>query len=232
MTDDVFMITGASRGIGAATARLAAAAGYRLALVGRNADALAAVAKSLGDPARVTTATCDITDWAQTRDLVARITEAYGRLDVVLANAGMSVETSFLGTRGDDPDTWKDMVLTNVYGPALTARAVLPALAETRGHLMLTGSVAGRHTRSGNLYAATKWAVTGLAGAIRTEVVDTGVRTTVVQPGLVDTDMVDKRRTEPKLTADDVARAVMYAVAQPESVNVNEIVVRPTGQRR
>lgn len=232
MTDDVFMITGASRGIGAATARLAAAAGYRLALVGRDPDALAAVAETFGDPDRVMTATCDITDWAQLSDLVARVTAAYGRLDVVLANAGMSVETSFLGTRGDDPETWRDMVLTNVYGPALTARAVLPALAETRGHLVLTGSVAGRHTRAGNLYAATKWAVTGLAGAIRTEVVDTGVRTTVVQPGLVDTDMVDKRRTEPKLTADDVARAVMYAIAQPDSVNVNEIVVRPTGQRR
>src|SRR5205807_527107 len=129
--------------------------------------------------------------------------------------------------RGADPEQWRDMVLTNVYGPAITARAVLPALTTTRGHLILIGSVAGRHTRAGNLYAATKWAVTGLAGAIRTEVVDTGVRTTVVQPGMVDTDMTADRPDVPKLTSEDVARAVLYAVAQPASVNVNEIIVRP-----
>lgn len=232
MTDDVFLITGASRGIGAAVARMAAKAGYRLALAARGTDALAPLAESLGGPDRVLTAACDVTDWAQVRDLVDRVTGTFGRLDVALANAGISLTTSFLGTRGEDPDRWREMVLTNVYGPALTARAVLPALVETRGHLLLIGSVAGRHTRAGNLYAATKWSVTGLAGAIRTEVVDTGVRTTVIQPGLVDTDMVDPARTEPKLHADDVARAVMYAVAQPDSVNVNEIIVRPTGQRR
>ena len=232
MTDDVFLITGASRGIGAATARLAAEAGYRVALAARNADALAALAESIGDPDRVLTATCDVTDWNQLRDLVDRVTGTFGRLDVTLANAGTSVPTSFLGTRGAEPEQWRDMVLTNVYGPAITARAVLPALVDSGGHLVLIGSVAGRHTRAGNLYAATKWAVTGLAGAIRTEVFDTRVRTTVVQPGMVDTDMTADRPDVPKLTSEDVARAVLYAVSQPESVNVNEIVVRPTGQRR
>jgi len=231
MTDDVFLITGASRGIGAATAKLAVEAGYRVALTARSTDALAELAASLGAPDRVLTAACDITDWSQLQDLVRTVTDRFGRLDVVLANAGISVTTSFLGDRGADPEDWRDMVVTNVYGPAITARAVLPALVETRGHLILTGSSAGRHTRAGNLYATTKWAVTGLAGAIRTEVWDTGVRTTVVQPGMVDTDMTAGVDV-PKLTAEDVGHAVMYAVGQPESVNVNEIIVRPTGQRR
>lgn len=232
MTDDVFLITGASRGIGAATAKLAAQAGYRVALAARNAGALAALAESIGAPDRVLTATCDVTDWTQLQELVERVTGTFGRLDVALANAGTGVTTSFLGTRGAEPEQWRDMVLTNVYGPAITARAVLPALVGSRGHLVLLGSVAGRHTRAGNLYAATKWAVTGLAGAIRTETFDTGVRTTLVQPGMVDTDMTADSPDVPKLTSEDVARAVLYAVSQPESVNVNEIVVRPTGQRR
>ena len=232
MTDDVFLITGASRGIGAATAKLAAEAGYRVALAARSADALADLAGRIGAPDRVLTAACDVTDWDQLQDLVRRTRDTFGRVDVALANAGASVTTSFLGNGGADPEQWRDMVVTNVYGPAATARAVLPALVESQGHLVLVGSVAGRHTRAGNLYAATKWAVTGLAGAIRTEVYDTGVRTTVVQPGMVDTDMTADRPDVPKLTSEDVARAVLYAVSQPETVNVNEIIVRPTGQRR
>jgi NADP-dependent 3-hydroxy acid dehydrogenase YdfG len=123
------------------------------------------------------------------------------------------------------------MVLTNVYGAAITARATLPLLAETEGHLVLTGSVAGRHIRTANLYSATKWAVTGLAGSIREEAVGTGVRVTVIQPGLVRTDMIsDEQRAKPNLVPDDIARAVLYALEQPPSVDVNEIVVRPTGQ--
>lgn len=233
MTDDVFLITGASRGIGAATAKLAAEAGYRLALTGRDANALAALAETIGRPDRVLTATCDVTDWAQMRDLVDRVVGTYGRLDIALANAGANTPTSFLGTRGAEPDAWRDMVLTNVYGPALTARATLPALTETRGHLVLIGSVAGRNTRAGNLYAVTKWAVSGLAEAIRAEVTGKGVRTTIVQPGLVDTTMADHYpETDPRLDPDDIGRAVLYAVTQPENVDINEVVVRPTGQVR
>jgi NADP-dependent 3-hydroxy acid dehydrogenase YdfG len=123
------------------------------------------------------------------------------------------------------------MVLTNVYGAAITARAALPALARTRGHLILTGSVAGRHIRRANLYSATKWAITGLAGSIREEAVGTGVRVTLLQPGVVDTDLIyDEMRQKPMLDPDDIARAVCYALDQPPSVDVNEIVVRPTGQ--
>jgi NADP-dependent 3-hydroxy acid dehydrogenase YdfG len=231
VTDPVFLITGASRGIGAATARLAADAGYRLVLVARDQTRLADLATRLGDPGRVWPLACDVTDWTQLSGLVARVQDTWGRLDVVFANAGTSVVTSFLGRRGAPPEEWRDMVLANVYGPALTARAALPALVESGGHLVLTGSAAGRGVRPGNLYSATKWAVTGLAQSIRAECVGTGVRVTLVQPGLVDTGGIPPERSQdPKLDPADVARAVLYAVGQPATVDVNEILVRPVGQ--
>jgi len=230
VTDPVFLITGASRGIGAATARLAAEAGYRLVLVARDESRLTGLAAQLGG-SEVWPAACDVTDWAQLSGLVDRVRARWGRLDVVFANAGASVVTSFLGHRGAPPDEWRDMVLANVYGPALTARATLPALAATGGHLVLTGSAAGRGVRPGNLYSATKWAVTGLAQNIRAECVGTGVRVTLVQPGLVDTGGIPPERSQdPKLDPGDIARAVLYAVSQPVTVDVNEIVVRPVGQ--
>ncbi|MDS0136128.1 MULTISPECIES: SDR family oxidoreductase [unclassified Amycolatopsis] len=228
MTDPVFLITGASRGIGAATARLAAEAGYRLVLVARDQTRLTDLATRLGDADRVWPAACDVTDWARLDALVTRVRDTWGRLDVVFANAGASVVTSFLGEGGAPPEEWRDMVLANVYGPALTARAALPALVASGGHLVLTGSAAGRGIRPGNLYSATKWAVTGLAQNIRAECVGTGVRVTLIQPGLVDTGGIPAERSrDPKLDPADVARAVLYAVGQPSTVDVNEILVRP-----
>ncbi|MET8849846.1 SDR family oxidoreductase [Amycolatopsis sp. NPDC004625] len=230
MTDRVFLITGASRGIGAATARLAAEAGYRLVLVARDESRLTGLAAQLGDPGRVWPAACDVTEWTQLSGLVDRVQDKWGRLDVVFANAGASVVTSFLGHRGAPPQEWRDMVLANVYGPALTARAALPALVASGGHLVLTGSAAGRGVRPGNLYSATKWAVTGLAQNIRAECAGTGVRVTLVQPGLVDTGGIPAERAgDPKLDPADIARAVLYAVGQPATVDVNEILVRPAG---
>lgn len=231
MNDPVFLITGASRGIGAATARLAAESGYRLVLVARDQRNLADLAAELGGPDRALPISCDVTDWEQLSALVTRVLDTWGRLDVVLANAGASVVTSFLGHHGAPPDQWRDMVLANVCGPALTARATLPALVTSGGHLVLTGSAAGRGVRPGNLYSATKWAVTGLAQSIRAECVGTGVRVTLVQPGLVDTGGIPPERAhDPKLDPTDIARAILYAVSQPATVDVNEILIRPVGQ--
>ena len=231
MNDPVFLTTGASRGIGAATARLAAEAGYRLVLLARDEARLTSLATQLGDRDRVWPVSCDVTDWNQLSGLVARVQDTWGRLDVVFANAGTSVVTSFLGHHGAPPEQWRDMVLANVYGPALTARATLPALVESGGHLVLTGSAAGRGVRPGNLYSATKWAVTGLAQNIRAECVGTGVRVTLIQPGLVDTGGIPPERSQdPKLNPADIAGAVLYAVGQPATVDVNEILVRPVGQ--
>jgi NADP-dependent 3-hydroxy acid dehydrogenase YdfG len=230
MTDSVFLVTGASSGIGAATARLAVERGYRVVLGGRRIEVLEQLAEELGGPDRALAVTCDVTEWEQVRGLVDRATRTYGRLDVAFANAGVWSQTSFIKDTAPH-DEWRQMVLTNVYGAAITARAALPALLDSGGHLMLTGSVGGRIPTPGSLYSATKWAVTGLAQNLRGELADTDVRVTVIQPGLVDTGMIDPSRAQhPKLDPGDVARAVLFAAEQPPGVDVNEIVLRPTGQ--
>src|SRR5918992_4880315 len=226
MTDPVLVVTGASSGIGAATARRAAEQGYRVVLGGRRVEVLEQMAAELGGASRALAVACDVTEWEQVRGLVDRATSTYGRLDVAFANAGMWSQTSFVHDAAP-PEEWRQMVLTNVYGAAITARAALPALLAAKGHLVITGSVGGRIPTPGSLYSATKWAVNGLAQNLRGELADSGVRVTVIQPGLVDTGMLDPSRARhPKLSPDDVAKAVLYAVDQPPGVDVNEIVLR------
>jgi NADP-dependent 3-hydroxy acid dehydrogenase YdfG len=227
----VLIITGASSGIGAATARLAASRGWRLVLAARTRPAIDELAAELGGPAAARAACCDVSDWDQVSALPAVALDAFGRLDAVFANAGAFTPTSFLHGTGT-PQQWREMVLTNVYGTALTARAALPALIPARGHLILTGSAAGRVTVPGQLYSATKWAVTAIAQSIRAEATATGIRVTLIQPGLTDAGPPDPGRAgEPKLAPGDVARTVMFALEQPASVDLNEIVIRPTGQQ-
>lgn len=225
------MITGASSGIGAATARLAASRGWRLILAARSHHALHDLAAELGGLTRAVAAPCDVTDWDQVNTLPTLAYDAFGRLDAVFANAGVFTATSFLHATGS-PQQWREMVLTNVYGTALVARATLPTLVHCRGHLVLTGSVTGRVTVPGQLYSATKWAVTAMAQSIRAEATGTGVRVTLIQPGLVDAgETAPDRATDPALSPDDVARTVLFALEQPDTVDINEIVVRPTGQQ-
>jgi NADP-dependent 3-hydroxy acid dehydrogenase YdfG len=225
--DPVFLITGASTGIGAATARQAAAAGYRLVLAARSEDKLAGLAAELGGDERALAVRCDVTEWTDQEALVARALEAFGRIDVVFANAGFGAPRGF---KAGTPEEWRAMVLTNVYGAALTIRAVFDALVDTKGHLLLTSSVAGRRALKGSLYSATKHAVTAMGEAARLDFNDTGVRVTLIEPGMVDTPFFDSPpRIEP-LQAGDIARAVMFAVQQPPHVDVNEILVRPTAQ--
>lgn len=226
MSDPVFLITGASSGIGAATARAAAGAGYRVVLAARSTDRLQELASELGGDERALAVPCDVTDWGQQEAMVQTTLERYGRLDVAFANAGFGAARGFLN---DTPEHWRSMVLTNVYGVALTIRATLTALKEARGHLLLTGSLAGRRGVPGSLYSATKWAVSGMGEGVRLELNDTGVRVTLIEPGQVDTPFFDDPG-EGRLTADDIARAVMFAVSQPPHVDVNEILVRPTAQ--
>jgi NADP-dependent 3-hydroxy acid dehydrogenase YdfG len=122
------------------------------------------------------------------------------------------------------------MVLTNVYGCALTIRATRAALIESKGHLLLTSSVAGRRALPGSLYSATKHAVTAMGEAARLDFNDTGVRVTLIEPGAVDTPFFDNPPKIRALEADDVARAVMFAISQPPHIDVNEILIRPTAQ--
>lgn len=227
MSDDpVFLITGASSGIGAATARQAAAAGYRLALAARSQDKLDALASELGGSERAIAVSTDVTRWEDNERLIAATTDAFGRLDVVFANAGFGARRGWLE---ESPEHWRDMVLTNVLGAAYTVRAAIPELKASRGHVLLTGSVAGRRALPGSLYSCTKWAITAMGEALRADLNGTGVRTTVIEPGAVETPFFDNP-AEGRLVADDIARAVMFAVSQPAHVDVNEMLIRPITQ--
>ena len=226
MADPVFLITGASSGIGEATARRAAKAGYRLVLAARREEKLRALADELGGPERALAVKCDVTEWAEQQAMAETAISGFGQLDVAFANAGFGAGRSFLAST---PEHWRAMVLTNVYGAALTIRATMEALKASRGHLLLTGSVAGRRALPGSLYSCTKWAVTAMGEAARLELDGTGVRVTLIEPGMVDTPFFDEPVSD-ALESDDIARAVMYAVSQPPHVDVNEILVRPTFQ--
>jgi NADP-dependent 3-hydroxy acid dehydrogenase YdfG len=227
MADDpVFLITGASSGIGAATARHAADAGYRVVLAARSTDKLERLAEELGGPDRALAVTCDVTDFGQQEAMVRAALDAFGRIDVAFANAGFGGPRGFLnGT----PELWRDMVLTNVLGCAYTIRVTIPPLKESVGHLLLTSSVAGRRALPGSLYSATKHAVTAMAEAARQDLNDTGIRVTSIEPGMTDTPFFDNRPSN-ALEPDDIARAIMFAVQQPPHVDVNEILIRPVSQ--
>jgi NADP-dependent 3-hydroxy acid dehydrogenase YdfG len=226
VANPVFLITGASSGIGEATARRAAEAGYRLVLAARRIEKLEELAAELGGSERALAVRCDVTEWADQEAMAEMAITRFGQIDVALANAGFGAARSFLE---ETPEHWKAMVLTNVYGAALTIRATLPALKESRGHLLLTGSVAGRRALAGSLYSATKWAVTAMGEAARQELNGTGVRVTLVEPGMVNTPFFDNPVSD-ALEPDDIARAILFAVSQPPRVDVNEILIRPTSQ--
>jgi NADP-dependent 3-hydroxy acid dehydrogenase YdfG len=226
----VMLITGASTGIGAATARRAAEAGYRVALAARSADKLESLASELGGDEQAIAVPTDVTDFSAQEQLVQRTRDAFGRLDVAFANAGFGAKRGFLE---EDPEQWRAMVLTNVLGAAYTIRAALPAIRETaeQGHILLTSSVAGRRALPGSLYSATKHAVTAMAEALRQELRQAGdrIRVTSIEPGMTDTPFFDSRPSD-ALEDDDIARAVLYALSQPPRVDVNELLIRPTSQ--
>ena len=224
-SDPVFLITGASSGIGAATARAAVQGGYRVVLAARSTDKLEALAEELGGGERALAVACDVTEWDQQQAMVAQTLETFGQLDVVFANAGFGATRGFLE---ESPEHWRAMVLTNVYGAALTLRATIPTLRESRGHLLLTGSVAGRVALPGSLYSCTKWAVTAMAQAARGELDDnSGVRVTLIEPGMVATPFFENDVSQWALPPEAIADAVMYAVSQPKTVDVSDIMVRP-----
>ncbi len=224
----VLLITGASSGIGLRTAISAAEAGWDLSLVARDAARLQTAAAQVADVrAQPLTVAADVADAPALDDAVARTLERFGRLDAVFANAGIGAPRGFTAST---PERWREMVLTNVLGTALTIRAALPALREHRGHLVLTSSIAGRQALAGSLYSATKHAVGAMADSVREEVAGSGMRVTVIEPGTVNTPYF---ATPPPgaLEPDDIARAVLQALRQPAGVELSELFIRPTAQR-
>jgi NADP-dependent 3-hydroxy acid dehydrogenase YdfG len=220
----VLAITGASTGIGAATARHAVEAGWQVVLGARSEDKLAALAEELGGEEQALSIRCDVTDWDDQQAFVQSALERFGGLDAIFANAGFGAKRGFLE---ESVEHWKAMIDTNVYGCALTIRAALPHFRERgQGHFLLTSSVAGRLNLPGSLYSATKHAVTAMGHSLRAELEDSGIRVTLIEPGMVATPFFDNPPSR-ALDADDVARAVIYALEQPPTVEINEILIRP-----
>lgn len=232
----VTLVTGGSSGIGAATTRRLLAAGHRIVVTGRDEEKLDRLANELDAGSCLRTLAGDAADFDAVRAAVTLALEAFGGLDNAVANAGFATRDTLAD---GDPDGWRAMVLTNVLGPALLVRAALPALRQSRGRLVFIGSIVGYKNFAGNLYAATKSAVTALAENTRLLVTGDGVGVTLIAPGAVDT---PGRRTDPRqgtpgyfpneqaLSVDQIADAVAWAIGQPRRVDVNTIVVRPRGQ--
>lgn len=227
----VTLITGGSAGIGAATARQLLALGHHVAVTGRRADKLDRFGSE--HPAALTLVS-DSGVPAEVRAAVDSTVAKFGRLDNIVANAGYATHD---GLDDGDPEAWRDMVLTNVLGPATLIRTALPHLTAARGRIVLVGSVAGVLHSPGNVYGATKWALTGLAGNTRMLVTDQGVGVTLVSPGGTETDFFEPIGGAPAdrpggyLTADQVAGAIVWALTQPEGVDISTITMRRIGSR-
>jgi NADP-dependent 3-hydroxy acid dehydrogenase YdfG len=235
MTSKTVLITGATSGIGAHTARLLLDRGHRVAVTGRNETKLKAFLDEAGHPDRLLGLVADAADWQATQTAVTRTVKHFGALHAAVANAGFTsadYQPTAGATLGDgDPELWPPMVLTNVLGPALLARAALPALEATGGRMVLIGSVAGVKNAPANLYSATKWAVTGLAENLRMHATTLGVGVTLVNPGMTDTPFWPGDSAPSfALPPESVAEAICFALDQPAGVDLNTLTIRPIGQ--
>jgi clavulanate-9-aldehyde reductase len=245
INDNVVIITGATSGIGEATARLLAKEGAITILAGRRQDRLdklrAEIEQAGGRALAVKT---DVTNFDSARQLVDTVHQKYGRIDILFNNAGVMLLGPVLAA---DTSDWKRMIDTNLYGLIWCTHAVLPYMVKRQsGHIVQTSSVAGRTATLGSaVYNLTKWGVNGFTEGLRQELVEHKIRTTLIEPGLVATELRDhithkesKDRVNEwansvrQLQAEDIAEAVRYAVTQPEHVDVNEILIRPTDQQR
>jgi NADP-dependent 3-hydroxy acid dehydrogenase YdfG len=238
----VALVTGASSGIGEATAVQLAEAGAMVVIAARRTDRLAALEQKLtAQGAKVLSLALDVTDEQACKAAVQRTVDQFGSLDILVNNAGLML----LGRiEGADTTDWTRMVNTNLLGLMFMTHAALPHLLAARGTVVQMSSVAGRTARAGSgVYNATKWGVGAFSESLRQEVTARGVRVVLIEPGMVDTELrehitdqaakaaVEQRASETRqLQAADIARAVHYAVTQPEHVAVNEILIRPTDQ--
>ena len=236
-TGRLAVITGASSGIGEATARALVAAGYRVALLARRADRIRALAGELGDGALAIEA--DVTDRGSLADAAKRVQDELGGADVLVNNAGVMLLGPFTSEQRDEQ---RRMVEVNLLGAMSATEVFLDQLRDGGGDLVNVSSVAGRTARAGNAaYAATKWGMNGWSEALRQEL-QPDIRVIVIEPGAVATELVDhitddqtKQATTQfyeatAITADDVAQIIAFAVTRPHSVSLNEILVRPTAQ--
>ncbi|MDG4650061.1 SDR family oxidoreductase [Roseibacterium sp. SDUM158017] len=224
MTDKTLFITGASSGIGAATARAAVARGWTVGLFARSKDKLDALVDELGDKAIALPG--DVTDLESQRAAMADFVSRTGGMDAAFANAGTGLSAA--GTDAGDPGEWEAMIRVNVLGVLWTAKAAMEHLKARKGHLLLTGSAAGRRHIAGSVYGASKWFVHGYGGNLADEMKAFGGRCTILAPGMVDTPFFDEPKPD-KLQPDDIADAALFALEAEPRCAVNEIFLMPTG---
>jgi len=218
------LITGASSGIGAATARAAVRSGIHVALLARRKESLDALVAELG-PERALALACDASDFEQQDQAIQATVAHFGGLDIAFANAGMGLSTP--GTEKGDPKEWRRLIEINVLGVLWTAKLVLPHLRVRTGHFLMTSSVAGRTSHKGSIYGASKWFVHGFGLNLAEEMATWGGRCTTLSPGMVDTAFFDTPKPT-KLKPEDIAEAAMFAIHSPQRANVREIFVVPT----
>ena len=237
-TGSTAVITGASSGIGAATARALAADGHRVALLARRADRIEALAAELGSGAVAIEA--DVTDRASLQAAAERVQGELGGADILVNNAGVMLLAPFTSAQRAE---MRQMIEVNLLGAIVATEVFLDQLRDGGGDLVNVSSVAGRTARAGNaVYAATKWGMNGWSEALRQELLP-DVRVIVIEPGAVATELTDhitdeqtkqatKQFVEPiAITAEDIADVIAFAVSRPRRMTLNEILVRPTAQR-
>ncbi len=242
LSSQVVAITGASSGIGEATALACARAGGAVALAARRGERIEALAQQIiQEGGRAIAVRADVGEERQAQAFVERAHSELGRLDVLVNNAGVML----LGPIENAPtDEWRQMIHVNVFGVLYCTHAALPLMhAQGSGHIVNISSVAGRVARAGSgVYNLTKFGVGAFSESLRQECVPMGVRVTLIEPGAVATELAGHNRPEIReqiaqrfgditiLEAEDIAGAILYAIGQPRHVSVNEVLVRPSGQ--
>ena len=247
LSQQVVAITGASSGIGEATALAAAQAGAAVALGARRTDRIEALAQRINDGGgRAIAIGVDVSDEGQANAFVRGAYDELGRLDALVNNAGVMLLGPIAGAPTDE---WRRMIDANLYGVLYCTHAALPIMlaqsGDPRGHIVNVSSVAGRRATAGSgVYNATKFGVNAFSEALRQEIAESDIRVTVIEPGAVSTELISHNRDEIKdvitrrfgdmttMQPQDIANAIIYALGQPSYVSINEVLVRPTRQVR
>lgn len=240
----IALVTGATAGIGEATARLLAKNDYNLIITGRRRERLDKLAEELsGEPGcRVTTLGFDIRDQAQVRDAVHNLPDEWKQIDVLVNNAGLAVGLNHINE--GIIDDWERMIDTNLKGLLYITREITPIMVERKkGHIINIASIAGKEAYEyGNVYCATKHAVDALSKSMRIDLVQHGIKVTNIAPGMVDTEFStvrfkgDKKRADKvymgfvPLYSEDIADAILFAITRPAHVNVDDMLIMPTAQ--
>jgi clavulanate-9-aldehyde reducatase len=244
LNNQVVAVTGASSGIGEATALACAEAGAAVALAARRKDRIDALAERIADSGgRAIAVQADVGDEQQAGAFVQRAHAELGRLDVLVNNAGTMLLGPILGAPTEE---WRTMIHANVFGVLYCTHAALPLMADQgSGHVVNVSSVAGRFARAGSgVYNLTKFGVGAFSESLRQETASLGIRVTLIEPGAVATELSGHNRPEIReqiakifadvapLRSEDIAAAILYAIGSPANVSVNEVLVRPSGQVR